>query len=358
MNQKTRNIVVVIAVLAIIILLGSGGFFRLDALGSGSGWEYDYQLGLLDVNGEGFSISDDEESTYTQPEVTTSGGGGGGSILFTWDVLSMDQYHIRVDPDGPPESNWATAVHNGLVPNVYVSMSQAWQVDADGNKYTGPSLDERQVGDETWYKYNYAFNIYFITEARQFTAFNQFYQPYQSAESGRVTGYALITVGLQETVFGPIVGEFLTATVLNMETNLDELAHADVVYAIHPDASYTPPNAALDVNNRQYSSDSYTCDITVEYDLQSGLTHTGAFGRDYLPANIWVSYDIVTELLLKEPLEIGDYGGTQTGGLPPTQSMDIPVIIIVVLIIIIVVLVLAFKLFGGPKVHVNTGYSR
>lgn len=350
MNQSStsKNVITIIAVVAILFLVGSSGIIRMDILGSGSGWEYDYTLFELSVNGEGYSIANDEDTTpYIAPVTTTTG--GGGRYLLLMDILTADQYHIRVDPDGLPVSNWAAAVHEGLLPNVYVSMSQVWQTDENGVPYTGTSQDVRQVGEETWYKYNYAFNIYFITESRQFTALNQFGVAYQTCEAGRVTGAALITVLLQETVFGPIVGTFLSATVLNMETNLDELMHADVVYAVAPDASYTPPNAAVDITNRQYSDSQYSCDMSIEYDLQVGMTRTGI--GDYLPANVWLSYDIVTEVLLKEPLNIGDFGDTQTGGLPPTQSNDIPFFIIVILIVIIVVLVLAFKMFGGRSHH-------
>jgi len=322
-------------------------------LGSGSGWEYDYRIKYLTVNGEGYSLDAGTQGSgdvWTALPVTASG--GTSTSWISMEVLSQSQYHVKLDVDGPPTSDWVLSVHQGLCPVVYISMSQPWQCDANGDAYTGTSQDVREVGDELWYKYNYAFNVFFETQAVSFVARNVFGTLFNTGESGQCEGNLELSVFLQDTIFGPVKGEFMTATVIGMDNNLDELYASGAVFGIYPDIIYPPVHAALAISDRDYNDDYYSCEINIPFMLQNGLTEIN-YGLEFVPAQVWLSLDIVTEVLLQEPLEIGDFGGSQRGGSPPVLHTDYTGVIILVIIVIIaiVVIFMVFRARGNRGKH-------
>lgn len=339
--MKTRNKALLIGLGLIALLLVVVVGPQLSPLGSGSGWEFDYAIVSATVNGEGMTIDEYEDTTNTPTVDATSG--GGGSVLYWLAILSQDAYHLTLDPDGSPYSNFYSGQHGGLVPNVYFQMNQVSRMNAEREVIasSAPCDNEVEVGGETWYYYYYAFDVYIETQSRQFTALNSFGSPYLTAEAGTVVAELVINVRLQETLFGEVDGEFMDATVIDTRTNLDELMASPVVYAIYPDVSGSPINSAIEIQDRTETEHSYTCTMHIPATLQCGLTRID-LGQNYVQADVWIAYTILTTLLLKEPLVIGTQGGNLNGGLPPEYSPPFDLRLVALLIGVAIFIIIIF----------------
>jgi hypothetical protein len=351
MKPRSKALLVGLGIVALLLVVVVGP--RLSPLGSGSGWEFDYEIQQVTVNGEGFGSGTQDTGASDPPTINTARDYTHldrrtyrDPVVHFLSILSQDAYQITLDPDGAPASNWQTGVHDGLSPNVYFQMSQAWRVNEFGERIamSAPTDYEVEVSGEMWYYYYYAFSIYAETQSRPFNAYNQYGAIYLTAEAGTLDCELVIEARLQETVFGDVTGEFMDATIDHTETNLEELFEAGVTFALYPDVSPSPAGSAVEIQDRTQTEDAYACTMHFPFTLQCGLTRIDA-GQNYVPADVWVSYRVITTLLLREPLQIGTQGQDLEGGLPPDYAPPFDWRLVLIIIGIAVFALIAFFIY-------------
>jgi hypothetical protein len=335
MQKNTKILVVVGVVVAILV-----GFLavspNLSPIGSGSGWEIDYVLSEVTLDGVTYA----QELGETDSEETTYTGGGGGGGRYPVLLSFVDKYQFREDPDGEPRLEGY--VWQGLASLVYVTVSQWRRVDSSGNVLAFQQDDPNQVAheltDTVMYEYYYEFEIRCGTESDQFpTTLNT-----QSAECSEVDATVLVTVSLQETIFGEVNGFFQDATLVEYD-HIDLQLQSGLAWAITPAVNPRAAGSALEVQNRVETDASYDCEVIIPFSMNAGLVRSGS---DNLRYDVWVEYTTRFTILLEAPLDIGTQGETGlTGGEAPIYSSPFDWRLVLIIGVAMVFIIAMFYIF-------------
>jgi len=330
--------------LGALIMILSVSVLMSTSLG-GSQWQFDYTISQLNINGKPL-----DTTAQGLPGTVPTDPIDGGSKPHRGEMDVRTAYSWSVDVDGVPKYDgyqWT-----GLLPDVFFSTSLPWRVDASGNKIDLNAEPTRTVktATDTLYTFYYAFST--VAEVKQDTftvpgTIQTLFQAWQGVEGGAMDIDADVTVLMKESIFSEVTGEFMSAKVLSVKVP-DLQLQSGLSWRQAPSISVEQqPNTGIPVANRQYNDDYYSCDLHLACGLTPGAAQSGL---NLMPYGVYCEKVVMVELLLKEPLDIGDTGGAQNPldlikyYAPP----DILTILLIVLgaVILIVALIVIYKVVG------------
>lgn len=329
-----RNTLALFGILGIVLLVlfWTGGL-PFAMVGSGSGWQFDYTMNHLELNGEKYVYTDSgtESDTYN--------GAGGGYGNPTFDVLGGDAYSIIVDADD-----------DGPAPDVSATMSQPYRVSTSGMQVPWNAIAEIQhtVGSEILSEYYYDFTCTVQTHATPYIYTSSGGGQIVTAECGSVSATVSINVFMQDTIFGDTDGEFMDAQVTDTDYR-DLQLQSGLDFIITPKVDIPASNTAVQIKNRLQTQDTYQCTISLYYSMSSGLVRSGA---NHLPYDVAVTYTIHTTLLMSSPLVIGSQGEPQIPSDAPTYTAPFDIRAVALLVgaaVFVLALFFIFIRFGWSR---------